>query len=266
MFKYIVLLSLLISSLFAETISSYLYADYKNIDHTISLLESKDFEVVGEYDVMGNENYHIIAFTNKELIAKAKEYNRGFAAVLKVMVSKKNHQLVFTNPEYFLHAFLQEDYDRQMAKVIFLKLQMLFDHLKGSEAKLDADDLAEYHFLMGMPYYSDMIELTSGTNLLEKLEENAEDKVIFSVTLGTSTLVGIEMDGDKGEKSFLSTIGGEYHAAFLPYMVLLENNKAKMLNPKYYIALAYPELTMTDFIKINDTPDDIQAYMSELFK
>ena len=66
------------------------------------------------------------------------------------------------------------------------------------------------------------------------------------------------------DKEYLSKIKGEKHAAFLPYMVLIEDNVAKILHPKYYIAIAYPNLTMREFINISDTPDDIEEYFKAL--
>lgn len=49
-------------------------------------------------------------------------------------------------------------------------------------------------------------------------------------------------------------------------MVLIEDNEAKIMHPKYYLAISYPKLSMGDFMSISSTPDDIEDYMKGLFK
>ena len=249
------------SSAFANNVSAYIYANYKNSESVYDILKSKGFDILGEYDLMNNEKNHIIVYTNSALEDISSRRNRGFAAVQKVLVSKEDHKLVFTNPEYFLCAFLQDRYDNTVAKRVLASYASGFGKLNYSASSLEESTIKEYHFLMGMPYYLDMIEVARGNNLLEILEKNAKDNVVFTLSLGDSTLVGVAMPDDK---EYLSKIKGEKHAAFLPYMVLIEDNVAKILHPKYYIAIAYPNLTMREFINISDTPDDIEEYFKAL--
>ena len=262
----VVTTALLSTSMMAKEVSSYLYANYKDTNAVKSTLESNGFNIVGEYDAMGDSNYHVIAYTNNTLKAEASKENRGFAGVEKVLVSKKDKQLVFTNPEYFLHAFMQDDYKESTAKSIEDKIASAFGKLQGSTDGMDDDDLAGYHFMMGMPYYEDMIELAEGKNLLAKLEKNGGDNIVFKVNLKNTTLVGVAMSTANGEKSYLPKIKGEKHAAFLPYMVLIEGDSAKMLHAKYYLAVAFPKLSMGDFMSISSTPGDIEDYLKSLFK
>ena len=266
MVKYLLMVAVAFSSLIASDVSAYLYGTYKSADTVIERLNAKGFEVVGEYDAMDDENYHIVVFTNDMMKEVASRPNRGFAAVQKVLISKKQHELVFTNPEYFLHAFLQEEYSGKLGMKMLHKLMSAFGDLKPSKAGLDEEDIASYHFLIGMPYYQDMIEVAKGSDLLEKVEAMNEDRVVFTLKLKRSTLVGIAMDGEKGESYYLSKINGKRHAVFLPYNVLIEDGKAKILNPKYYIAISYPDFSMKEFVNISDTPDDIKEYMQTLFK
>ena len=258
--------ALLSTTMMAKEVSTYLYADFKSSDAVKSSLESKGFNIVGEYDAMSNPDYHVIAFTNDTLKAEASKKERGFAAVEKVLVSAKDKKLVFTNPEYFLHAFMQDDYKEATAKSIEGKIASAFGKLQGSTDGMDDDDLAGYHFMMGMPYYEDMIELAEGKDLLAKLEKNGGDNIVFKVKLKNATLVGVAMPTANGEKSYLPKIKGEKHAAFLPYMVLIEGDTAKMLHAKYYLAVAFPKLSMGDFMSISSTPGDIEDYLKSLLK
>jgi hypothetical protein len=261
-----VLASLLTASLTAKDISTYEYAAFKNTNDVKSALTDKGFNVVGEYDAMDNPNYHVIAYTNAAMQQDAAKDDRGFAAVQKVLVDKKDNTLVLTNPEYFLHAFLQDDFQEATAQNINKSLSAAFGTLLASPDKLEDDDIAGYHFMMGMPYYEDMIEVAKGDNLLAKLKKNAGENLVFEIKLKNATLVGVAMPTAKGEKSYVPAIKGEKHAAFLPYMVLIEENEAKIMHPKYYLAVSYPKLSMGQFMTISSAPDDIEEYFKGLFQ
>ena len=49
---------------------------------------------------------------------------------------------------------------------------------------------------------------------------------------------------------------GQSH--LLPYTVLVENGEANILHAKYYLALSFPRLSMTEFMKIMSVPGDIK--------
>jgi hypothetical protein len=266
------LATLLGSTLMAEDVSSYEYAQYKDINDVKSALNTNNLKIVGEYDAMQDPNYHVIVYTNDTILATAsKDDDTAFAAVQKVMIDKTDKQLVLTNPEYFLHAFLEDDYKAEDAKSLNTTLTKAFGKLEGSKDGLDADDIEGYHFMMGMPYYKDMIEVAKGEGLAQKLETNAAEKIVFKIDMPKATLYGVAMPSEKGEKYYVSEINGQKHTAFLPYMVLIEKDgdgeqEAKILHPKYYLAISYPNLSMGDFMGISGTPGDIEDYFASLFK
>ena len=49
---------------------------------------------------------------------------------------------------------------------------------------------------------------------------------------------------------------GQSH--LLPYMVLVEGDEANILHAKYYLALSFPRLSMTEFMRIMSIPGDIK--------
>ena len=259
--------ALLTSSLMAKDISTYEYADFKSSDSVKKALHSNGMQVVGEYDAMGNPDYHVIAYTNPALKKDASvKDERGFGAVQKVLVNRKDNTLVLTNPDYFLRAFLEDDFQETTAQELNKALSAAFGKLSGSEDALEDDDLAGYHFMMGMPYYEDMIEVAEGKDLLQKLKKNAGKNLVFEIKLKDATLVGVAMPTKEGEKSYVPEIKGEEHSAFLPYMILIEDDEAEILHPKYYLAISYPQLSMGQFMGISSTPDDIEDYIKSLFK
>ncbi|MEN4046531.1 hypothetical protein [Sulfurimonas sp. NWX367] len=254
------------ANLFAEKVSTYEYAAFQNANDVKTALTKNGLQVVGEYDAMQDPNYHVIAYTCPTLTKDASKKDRAFAGVQKVLVNTKDNELVLTNPQYFLHAFMQDDFQKAHAKKVNTKLANAFGTLKNSEDALDDDDIAGYHFMMAMPYYEDMIEVAKGEKLKEKLEKNAAKNIVFTLETGSATLYGIAMPTKKGEKYYVSEIKGEKHSAFLPYMVMVEGDTAKILHPKYYLAIAYPNLSMGEFMSISGTPGDIEEYFSSLFQ
>lgn len=258
--------TVLTTAVTAKDISTYLYANIKNSENVKKNLALKGFDIVGEYDAMGNSNYHIIAFTNEKLKLASAKNNRGFASVQKVLVDKKNSKLVFTNPQYFLRAFLQDDFNKNISSSIYNSLNSSFGELTGSTDTLEDSDIKDFHYMFGMPYYDDMVQVGEGENLLERLKKNASNNIVFVIELKNSTLVGISMPTKDGEKFYVPKISGESHSSFLPYMVLIENKKAKIMHAKYYLAISFPELSMGNFMSISDTPDEIKDYMTSLFK
>jgi len=259
-----VLTALLASNLFAKDVSSYEYAPLKSNTEVKSALSNNGFSVIGEYDAMQNPNYHVVAFTNTAMKNAASQENRGFVGVQKVLIDKKDNTLVFTNPEYFMHAFLQDNFKDNIAQEINAKLSAAFGKMIGSKDALEDDDIAGYHFMMAMPYYEDMIEIGEGADLVQKIKKNAGKNLVFELKLKNSTLLGVAMPSKQGEAYYLPKIKGEKHAAFLPYMILVQNNKAEIMHPKYYLAIAFPKLSMGEFMAISATPGDIEDYMTGL--
>ena len=265
--KIILSIVFIASSLLAKDISTYLYTNMMPNNIVKSNLKNNGFDLIGEYDAMANPNYHIIVYTSNELKSMASKKNRAFSAVQKVLLDKVANKLVLTNPDYFCRAFMQDDLNTQNLSKINLKLKKAFHYsLKGGDDKLDSDDLSGYHFMFGMPYYEDMIEVATADNLENILEKNAKDKIVFKLELKNATLYGIKQDTVNGEKSYLSAIKQESKSAFLPYMVMIQDNKAYILHAKYYLAVSLPQLSMGEFMTISDAPGNIEDYFGSLFK
>ena len=257
---------LLATSLLAKDVSTYEYAKFQDTASVKSALTQNKFQILGEYNAMDNADYHVIAYTCPTLKKLASKENREMAAVQKVLINKKDKTLVLTNPEYFLSAFLQDDFDAASAEKINGKLQKLFGTFTGSKDMLEDDDIGGYHFMMSMPYYEDMVEVAEGKNLVATVEKNAGKNLVFKLDINGATVVGIAMPTETGEASYVGAINGQNNAAFLPYMVVIKDGVAKMMHPKYYLAISNPMLSMGDFMGISGTPGDIEDYITALFK
>lgn len=146
----------------------------------------------------------------------------------------------------------------------------------GSKKGLSEKSLRKYHYMFGMPYFDDTVELESFSNYREavtSIENNAAKtgnklELLYKIEIPGKdiSLFGFGIKGDKGEAKFLPIIdiGKPKHTAFLPYEVLVDGNQVHMLNGRYRIAIAFPDLTMGTFSKIMSTPGDIEESLERL--
>ncbi len=246
-------------------VSTYLVGAHMGTQAASEALESAGFEVLAKYKSF--KKGETLVFTNGALKAEAAKENRGFAAVLRLLVDDERNQISITNPVYFGKSFMQDDYNHQVSADALSALNKAFSGLKDSEDKWEFDDLPDYHFMMGMPYYEDPDILAEGdqAELIAKADGYKKGKnVIFKLKLsGTSTLYGYAL-GKKTSKFVKKT--GTQNSSILPYCILIENGVAKSLNAKYYIAVSYPQLSMSEFMKIATVPGAIEKDLKKAFK
>ena len=232
-------------------ISAYLRGAFMEVADVESKLKSAGFDILTSASVNKKGTLISVVFTNKDLIGMASKAQRGFMATLRVLVDTKEKSISITNPLYLTKGFLQNDFDEKSAKKLLVQIIEVFPKLKNSKDALKFQLLPKYQFMNGMPHYEDMIEVASGDDLLERLKDNK--KVVFTQKLENgSTLVGVKLS--KRTRKFTKRIGRN-NAAMLPYPILIEDGKAKILDPKYYISYMYPMLKMTEFMTIATVPD-----------
>lgn len=263
---YTALIFLGVSSASAdEFISSYLIGEHIEVSDAKNKLQDAGFEVIATYSPVKKGT--TIVFTNEDLKKEGAKRKRAHASILRMFVDDKEDAISITNPIYFGKAFMQDNYKQEVFANQLEKLNSAFPGLKGSKDGLELDDIAGYHFMVGMPYYEDNDELAVGSNdeLLEKAKEYKKGKhLIFELKLSdNSTLLGYEIG--KRTKKFAKKIG-RANAAILPYTISIENGKATALAPKYYIALSYPLLSMTEFTTIATVPGAIIRDLEKPFK
>ena len=243
-------------------ISAYLRGKSMSVDTVKEKLSASGFKILAEAPVNKQGDLISIVFTDKALVAMASKENRGFMASLRALVDTKEKTISITNPLYMAKGFLQSDFDEKTANKVLVRLLTQFTDLTNSKDTLKYQLLPKYQFMNGMPKYEDMVEVASGANLLTKIKNN--DKVVFTQTLDSgATLIGIKLS--KRTRKFTKRIGRN-NAGMLPYPILIENGKAKILDPKYYISYMYPMLTMSEFMTIATVPDAMLKDCEKVFK
>lgn len=245
-------------------VNTYLVGEYIDTKTATSKLEEAGFEIVASYESIKKGT--TILFTNTALKAEATKPGRAFAAVLRLFVDDKEKMISFTNPVYFGKAFMQEEYNHSVFNAQLESINNAFPGLKPSTDVYDFDGLADYHFMISMPYYKDVDVLAEGptADLVAKAKAYKDGKeLIFELKLSeNSTLLGYEL-GDRTSK-FVKKIG-RANAAILPWCISVENDKAKALNAKYYIAISYPLLDMNGFMGIMTVPGAVTKDLEKPF-
>ncbi|MBU0631280.1 hypothetical protein KKA17_01410 [bacterium] len=92
----------------------------------------------------------------------------------------------------------------------------------------------------------------------------ASEQFLFELKLSDN--VTIVAMGLNDETTKFPEKTGLQNALVLPYIVLIEGDKAKALNAKFYIALSYPLLTMGEFTHIVSIPGAIDTDLHKAFK
>lgn len=258
-------MTMLVSGVSAKDVSAYLIGEHASVETVKNRLNRAGFEVVAEYESV--KDGVTVVFTNDALKAQASLSKRAHAAILRAFVDNKEKKISITNPVYFGRAFMQDDYNSDVFEAQLAAINGVFKGLSGSADKLDEDDLADYHFMMGMPYYDDVDELGEGTTseLLEKAKSYKKGKlVLFTLKLTEdSYLVGYDLS--KRTKKFVKKIG-RANAAVLPYCISIEKGLASSLEAKYYLAVSYPLLSMGEFTTISTVPGAIAKELAKPFK
>jgi hypothetical protein len=245
-------------------VSAYLHAAYITPEDVETKLEDAGFEVITSYKVDRKGFATSVIFTNEALKKEAAKKGRGFAGAMHITVDKKDKLISITNPIYQLRAYMQNEYDKKLANDALRSLRAAFKDVKNTREMVKFSTLEHFQFMEGMPKYQDMVIIQKAPNavLLEKAKKSK--RLVYQLDLGNGkTLVGLEL-GRKTSK-FIKKTGYE-NAGLLPYPVLIENNEAKILDPKYYISVMYPKLKMSQFMTIATVPDAINKEMDRAFR
>ena len=295
-FKILILLILPFSWVSAQNLKPYILG-FESTKTIIELkqqvktnLTANQIEVVGEYQPANDANRWIMVITSTELKNSVKSVGglTGFASTLRVALTTENGKTIisYTNPIYWGNAYFQKKFIdvENNYKALNTKIQgamkasgTFIGTEFGSQDGLSKYDLHGYHYMMGMPYFDDTVELEDFDSYAEavtKIDASLKTgvpnvKMVYKLNIPGKdlTLYGFALEGDQGEGTFLPIIDGgsnPKHTAFLPYEVLVMGDEVLILHGRYRIALAFPDLTMGTFSKIMSTPGAIEELLEQL--
>lgn len=247
-----------------DRVAAYLQGPLLSEDEAKAKLEAAGFTLLTTYKVDKKGKMTSMVFTDQNMTTAASKASRGFAASLRLLVDEKNSQISISNPVYVMKAFMQDDYNDALALATLKRLRDNFVGLKNSNDVVKYIRLPRYKFMNSMPVYEDMIEIAAGTNAELLAKAKKSKKVVFEQKLDNgSTLLGVKLA--KRTSKFVKKTGYQ-NSELLPYPILIENGKAKILAPKYYIAVMYPLLSMSEFMTIATVPGAISKDCTKIFR
>ncbi len=250
----------------------------------ITALQSSGFNVIGQYNPANSENLAVVCYTHPDLEKIALDFaDRGaLAAALKIGFKKEDNSVKISmiNPMYLFYAYFVEGIDvhekellaiSESAKTAMKKVGSNFTPFGG---ELSKKELQNYHYKIMMPYFEDAEELKEFDSFeagLKTIRENlnsgkGDTKKVYELiyTDKKVAVFGVALlNTEEGEPKFLPIIGDENVAA-MPYEIILQGKTASILPGKYRLAISWPNLSMGTFMKIMNTPGDIEDTMEEL--
>lgn len=237
-----------------EKLSTYYAAKAQDAKSVGSKLKANGFSVLATTSPIKGST--VITITNKELKA-----TNSWLATLNVLVNEKEVRV--QNPSYFGAAYLGDKFKYGQFAATLKSLQKALGDLHTVKDEFKLSKLAKYQFMMGMAYVDDTIEVGEGADLASKLKDNKY--VAYSLKLPNgSTLVGHSLRSRTNK--FLNKIDAAHNAHILPYRSMIKDGKAVMLDPKYYLAVSLPLLSMGEFMQIASTPAEIEKDIKRTYK
>ncbi|HSR73767.1 MAG TPA: hypothetical protein VLL31_02905 [Sulfurovum sp.] len=239
-----------------EVLTTYYAAKAQSADEVTSKLEANGFTVLATTTPIKGST--VITVTNEELKA-----TNTWLATLNVLVNEKEVRV--QNPSYFGAAYLQDKFKYGQFAATLEAFQKALGDLYTVKDEFKLAKLPKYHFMMGMPYLNETITVAEGADadLAAKLKDNKYAAYSLQLPNG-ATLVGHNLV--KRTNKFLVKIDAVHNAHILPYRSIIKDGKAVMLDPKYYLALSLPLLSMAEFMKIASTPGEIEKDIKRTYK
>ena len=241
-----------------EKLSVYYSAAPQTISDIVWKLKLNGFTVLAKDQIL--EGKTVITFTNEALTK-----TNSFVSVLHLLVNE-DKEIRVQNPSYFAAAYLQDKYSYGDFSETLKSLNRALNGMYEVKEQYKFENLANYHFMIGMPRVGDTIILAQGDDLVSKVKDvNASEHISYTLPLPNgSLLVGHRLKQSTYE--YLKNIKAENNALLFPYNVMISKGEAFMLAPKYYLALSLPLLSMTDFLQIASAPEVIGEDIKQVYK
>lgn len=244
-------------------------------------LKDVGFVVVGDFAPSGKSR--VLAVTSDTLKKSAAKGERSaYGVTMRVSLVEKDGKVNVscTNPEYFSAAYHMGNDMADVKKG--LETAVGCNEPFGA-GEMNAADIAGYHYAIGMEYLDDVYILgefasfeeakkaveaglesnKSGVKRVYRVEVPGKSQVVYGVLLNTKN------SNKDADDSFIMGVldqGDKNRLGYLPYEILVSNNKVEALHMRYRAALYFPQLPMLgegpSFFKLQASPDAISEVLT----
>lgn len=241
-------------------------------------LTQAGFNVVGSHLPKGMSGYAALVVTDAGLTDAVKSI--GGTAVIAVPIRvgvKADGSVSYENLEYWLRAYLRKDYGKAeaAAKAASARLQEALGGGSAFGGDVKADDLPSYRYMFGMERFDDdksvLNETKSFDDAVRTVRENLAKGVkgtgkVYELVYPEKKLAvfGVALDDPgTGEGWWVNKIGPD-HIAALPWEIFVVDGKIMGLYGRYRTALAWPSLSMGQFMGIASHPDTTREALQQV--
>jgi hypothetical protein len=235
-------------------------------------LQVEGFTVVGRHMPKGLTGHASLVVTDPAVLDAVRTIGGSgiVAAGIRVGI-KADGTVSYMNPDYWYRAYLRAPFKTAQAPVKAVQTRLA--KALGEGAAFGGDvaeaDLPNYRYMLGMERFdssnSELSAHASFEDALKTVQDNLAKGVgntsrVYEVVMADRKLAvfGVAMnDPGDGEGAWVNKIGAD-HIAGMPYEVFIVGNKVFALYARYRIALAWPALSMGQFMGIINTPDAIR--------
>jgi len=230
-------------------LSAYYLSSFQPIERIKSKLKENGFQILATDKIL--EGKSVITITNNELKSTS-----SYMSTLHILVNSQENEVRVQNPSYLASAYLK-GYKYGDFKVTLNGLEKVLNRMLPVLQQKEIAKLPQYHFMFGMPYLEDTIRVSHEANLPRSIS------YILELPNG-ATLVGHKLSVEIN--SFLNKIGESKNSQLLPYESMIKDGEATILDPKYYLALSLPNLSMGEFMKIATVPYSIEKEIQNAYR
>jgi len=233
-----------------EKLTAYYTSPIQPISSLKSKLTANGFKVLAATKILDGKT--VVTITNEQLRA-----TNSYMATIQLLVNKNRNEIRVQNPSYLGAAYLQGNYNYGQFKETLHALESSLGIMHEVADKITFSKLKNYCFMFGMPNLKDDITIAENRQTDKEITAlKAKKYILYSLQLENGAmLIGHKLE--EKTNNFLKKIGETKNSQLLPYEAMIENGKVSILDPKYYLALSLPLLSMSDFMQIATTPDQI---------
>ncbi|MCU7819348.1 MAG: hypothetical protein KZQ57_10905, partial [gamma proteobacterium symbiont of Lucinoma myriamae] len=224
------------------------------------ILESP-FSIVSEYSPYDQAHIYIISSETLKSLASKSHYG-GFAASQRISLTNINDkiQIAYTNPVYMQHAFRLQEVD--MTPILSqMKQNFGFEQFFGGQG-LTAGKLKRYKYSFGLEDFDSFYELPeydthdeaiaaltkgfnepdNGISKVYEIKIPGKNQVVFGVSMDEKTS-GNEALNTKKTMDVIDSFPLK-RTAYLPYEIMVDDNKIIALHARFRIASYFYDLKM----------------------